>query len=59
MQDTISPLQTGLNSFEEAYDKGESEFEGGFWDTFSMPDPELQMRKLRQDRQMEQTQRSM
>jgi len=30
-----------LNSFEEAYDKGESEFEGGFWDTFSMPDPEL------------------
>ena len=30
-----------LNSFEEAYDKGEAEFDGGFWDTFSMPDPEL------------------
>lgn len=30
-----------LNSYSEAYDKGEAEFEGGFWDTFSMPDPEL------------------
>ena len=30
-----------LNSFKEAYDKGEAEFEGGFWETFSMPDPEL------------------
>ena len=30
-----------LNSFSEAYDKGEAEFEGGFWSSFSMPDPEL------------------
>ena len=30
-----------LQAYQEAYEKGEAEFEGGMWDTFSMDEPEI------------------
>lgn len=30
-----------LNAYEEAYERGEAEFDGGFWSSFTMEEPEL------------------